>query len=215
MSSIRDAIAKCGAVLEGEFLVALTSRRVAKKYVNMDPVLTRPTLVDAIGSKLVRGYDRRCNAVVGPAISGIPFVYAAARALRIGNTSLDLRTAFAEKQADGSFQFERMGFVSSLVGRDVLVVEDATMTGGSAKAVVDLVRKAGGTVVGVTFIWNHGSVTAETLGVSETQSLVTEHAESWEPHEQPDWGTLPLVQNVGHPEYYPDYPGPTTSLLTT
>lgn len=211
--SIRDSIAKTGAVLEGEFFIALKSKRIAQKYINCDPVFTKPALVDIIGGQLIKPYELKCNAVVGPAVGGIPLVYAAARALRIGNTSLDLRTAFAEKMPDGTFVFERMGFAKAVDGRKVVVVEDIMTTGGSTKSVIELVRRCGGTVIGVSVIWNRGNVSKLTLGVPAMHQLIDEPVESWDPQEHPEWGKLPLVQDVGHPGHFPDYPGPKTHLL--
>ena len=59
---------------------------------------------------------------------------------------LSCRNFFAERE-DGKMTLRR-GFAVT-PGMRVLVVEDVVTTGGSAKEVIELVRAAGGEVVGV------------------------------------------------------------------
>lgn len=77
-----------------------------------------------------------------------------------------------------------------------------------------LVREAGGELIGASLIWNRGDVTAEMLGVPRLHSLVNETVETFNIDDNPPgWGELPLVADIGHPDYYPDYPGPRIKLL--
>src|SRR3989344_815188 len=158
LMSIRTEIAQTGAVLEGEFLIALKKRgNVATKYVNTDFVFPHPALVAKVGFLLLDPWEGEVDAITGPAVGGIPLVYAAAlsRAGRGIKT-----TVWADKQSDGTFLFERMGFKEALRGKRTLILEDIASTGDSAKAVGKLVEEAGGYVVGYNFIWNRGQVTA-------------------------------------------------------
>lgn len=212
---LRKSIADTGAVLEGEFFFALKNgRTVSTKYINIDPVLTRPGLVRSLCSKLVAPFQKDCTALAGPEIGGIPLLYMGADSLKIGNTNRSYRVAFAEKQQDGSFAFERMGFREAMKGQKVLVVEDVTTTGESAEAVCNLVEEAGGEVIGFSVIWNRGGVTAQSMGVPKMNALVTESVETWEAGGHPQWGTWPLVTDIGHPQNFLDYPGPKIKLLT-
>jgi orotate phosphoribosyltransferase len=54
--------------------------------------------------------------------------------------------------------------VERVRGKIVLVVEDILTTGGSARKVVELIREKGGIVIGVSALWNRGSVTKNALG---------------------------------------------------
>jgi orotate phosphoribosyltransferase len=211
--SMRGIIAKTGAVLEGDYFFALKSGKISTKYINIDPLLTYPGLVRSIGGELIKPFLRECDAIVGPAVGGIPFVYAAATALMIHDMKRDIRTAFAEKLPDGSFVFDRMEFSRAVLGRRVVAVEDITTSGGSVGAVVDLARAAGATVIGVSTIWNRGPATAERLRIPQFHVLVNEPVETWEAPAHPRWGELPLVSDVGHPEHFPNYGGGTIRLL--
>ena len=210
---IRTAIASTGAVLEGEHFFALKKGGVSTKYINMDPTLTRPNLLRVLGSLLISPFLRSCDAIAGPAVGGIPLVYMSAVALNIAHMNRDIRTAFADKTPEG-FAFVRAGFAQSMHNRKVVVVEDVTTTGSSAKSVCDCVADAGGEVIGVHFVWNRGGVTKDMMGVDRIESIVTESVETWEPHKHPHWGEWPLVSDIGHPEHFPDYPGPRIKLLS-
>jgi orotate phosphoribosyltransferase len=208
--NIRQAIVGTGGVLEGEYFFALKKKpNVSVKYINVDPVFTYPQLVFNLGFALTRMWEGDdFEVMAGPAVGGIPLVFAAAHPWGT------VRTVWADKQEDGSFAFERMGFAEAIRGKRVLVVEDVTLTGSSTKAVCDLTKDAGGQVVGASVVWNRGNVTAESIGVPHMRSLVKESVETWEAEEHTMWGTWPLVEDIGHPDHFPDYPGPRIKLLS-
>ncbi|MDP4020879.1 MAG: hypothetical protein Q8P58_02465 [Candidatus Adlerbacteria bacterium] len=206
--NIRDAIAQTGAVLEGEFFFALKKRgTVANKYINMDPAFTYPDLVCRLGTLLIEMFEWRVGALAVPAVGAIPLAYAAPR-----STFKSLRIIWADKQPDGSFAFERMGFAEAIRDMKVGIIEDVATTGGSAKAVGNLVEQAGGEVFGYSFVWNRGGITEETMGAPVT-ALVEETVPTWAAGEHKMWGKWPLVEDIGHPDYFPDYPGPRIKLL--
>ena len=209
MNGLRDELADAGAILEGEFFFALKKEgNVSHKYVNMDPVFTKPQLVSAIGSDLANPWGARVEALVAPAIGGIPLLYATSEW-----TNSHVEVAWADKQKDGSFAFERMGFTKAIKGKKVVLLEDIVSTGSSAHAVVQLVQEAGGKIIGASFVWNRGNVTAQEIGVPVLHSLIEESVEVHKAGEHPKWGEWPLVMDVGHPEYFPDYPGPKIKIL--
>ena len=203
---IRDKIAKTGAVLEGEYFFALASGRVSNKYINFDAVFAFPELVDEIGELLVAEVKEDFDVIAGPAVGAIPLIYAVARHYNAVGT----RTVWADKK-DGSFVFERMGFAKTVRKKRVLVVEDVTTTGASAKAVGKLVEQEGGRVIAYLSAWNRG-VTAEKMG-APAYTLVNESAPSWAPGEHAMWGKWPLVEDIGHPEHITEYHGSRISLL--
>lgn len=222
MNQVRKLLSQAGCILEGDYFFALKKRGlISKKYINIDPVFTNPASVRSLGHALVRPFqlarEERLTCIVGPAVGGIPLVYAAAFAaiegLDMGEEAHQINTAFAEKDGDG-FVFGRMGFHKAVRGQNVLVVEDISSTGETTKAVCELVKQAGGNLIGASLIWNRGGVTAEKIGVPELNALVTEGVETFEVSALPEgWGELPLVSDVGHPDYYPEYRGPKIQLL--
>ena len=154
--ALRSRIVETGAVLEGDFFFSLKSRAIATKYINLDAIFPFPGLIDRIGDMLLQEGDNRdyASIVAAPATGAIPLAYATARALRPLNEGV--RVVWADKKSDGKFVFERMNFAKHVYGKKVIVVEDIATTGGSAKAVADLIQSAGGTVHSINFVWNRG-----------------------------------------------------------
>jgi len=216
----REILAKAGCIYKGNYFFAHTTRGdVSQEYINIDPIFTDAAALKTLGYRLMRPFEFEFNCVVGPAVGGIPFVYAVAfcaiEGLDPTQEAHRVTTAFAEKDGDG-FAFGRMNFKKAVQGKRVLVVEDISTTGNTTKAICELVRHAGGELIGASLIWNRGEITAEMLGVPRLHALVAERMETYLIDEDPPgWGTLPLVADMGHPDYYPDYPGPRISLRTT
>jgi orotate phosphoribosyltransferase len=206
---LRLELINTGAVLEGEYFFALKKQgNISCKYINMDPVFTRPRVITLIGEQLAAPWKDSADTLAAPAVGGIPLLYAAAEAFHFYP-----EVAWADKQRDGTFAFERMGFTKAIQGKKVVLLEDIVSTGGSAYAVAELVRQAGGEVIGASFVWNRGNVTAQELGVPILHSLIEESVEVFKAGEHPQWGAWPLVMDIGHSEYFPDYPGPKIKLL--
>ena len=210
----REVLAGLGCILEGNFFFALKSGRVARKYINVDPLLTKPALLDAAVEDMLEVIPserfRIIETIVAPAVGGIAFAYALSTAFeRMTGRRPDV--AFAEKQGE-EFRFERMGFDKVIRGKKVLIVEDIGSSGITVKKVVDQVRLLKGRVVETCFLWNRGNITSTQVG-SPTCALITETIQDWDPEDCPDWGELPLVSDIGHPEKFPNYPGGHISLL--
>ncbi len=209
MMDIRNSLYKAGCVLEGKIFFALKKPGlVSRKYINIDPLFTRPEILRKITENLLAPFAGSFDCLVGPATGGIPLVFSAAASCK-----KKISTAFGEK--DGAeFTFQRMGFSQAVRGRNVLILEDISSTGDSPSKMASLVKKSGGNLVGASLIWNRGGVTAAQIGVPRLHSLVTEAIPTWKVEEAPPkWGRLPLVEDIGHPEYYPDYPGPKIKML--
>ncbi len=213
----REILANLGCVLEGEFIIALKKAGVASKYVNIDPLLTRPDLLEEIAREIVASASLSSamyppTVVAGPAVGAIPLVYLVERVYHDFIPVIPRRkTVFAEKNKDG-FVLDRLGFKEAVEGQSVWIVEDIGTTGDSAKQTGEAIVAAGGRISGYSFIWNRGGVTNELMG-APVLSLINEAIESWAPEEHPHWGKWPLVTDVGHPGKFPDYPGPRITLL--
>ena len=200
---------ECHCILTGEFFIALKSGQVANQYVDIDPLLTRPSYLDEIArrlSKLVtssRIYPPQ--ALACPAVGAIPLLYAFQRHFPPRQDTDQV--VFAEK--DGTdFAFKRRGFGELVAGKKVLVIEDITTTGQSAKKVGDQIIANGGVVCGYVFIWNRSpdTVNDTTMGAT-TLSLISNNIPAWPQDEHPSWGVWPLIENLGHPELVEKYPG--------
>lgn len=215
---VRQTLSDLGCVLEGEFIFALKKGNVASKYINIDPLLSRPQHLERVADK-ISSQTMFSSAlypptvVAGPAVGAIPLVYAVERAYCNQSIRADrLRVVFAEKN-EGGFILDRLGFKEAVFGQPVWVVEDIATTGDSAKQTGQAIEEAGGKIVGYSFIWNRGEVTSEHMD-APVLSLIKEPIEFWAPQDHPYWGEWPLVTDIGHPEKFPDYPGPKIRLLT-
>jgi len=167
---ILAALTDAQAIRDGHFV--LTSGRHSGRYVQCarfleDPALTTQlaqTAVDRLSS------DLDIDLVAAPAVGGLIIGFAVAQALGV-------RFIFSERE-NGSMVFRRAFEVPS--GARVLVVEDVVTTGGSVGEVIDLVRAAGGTVVGVVSIIDRGGAKKF---AAPFWPLLTLEVESWEPAE--------------------------------
>lgn len=72
-----------------------------------------------------------------------------------------------------------------LPGRRVAIIDDVSTTGGSPRAVAELVREAGGEPALAVVVWNRGKVTAEQIGVPKLLALVNRVIPSYAPAECP------------------------------
>lgn len=148
-----------GAMLTGHFL--LTSGRHSDRYFQCAKVLQHPSYCEELCRELALRYAAdRVDTVVGPAMGGIIISYEVAR-------HLGARSLFTERE--GGTMTLRRGFTLS-PGERVLVVEDVITTGGSVKEAMDVVRKAGGQVVGAAVLVDRSCGEAG-LGV-RTESLL-------------------------------------------
>ncbi|MGH9814415.1 MAG: phosphoribosyltransferase family protein, partial [Candidatus Acidiferrales bacterium] len=122
--------------------------------------------------------DARISAVVAPALGGITWGYELARAL-------GARAVFVERNSDGRFALRRFELTP---GERVLVAEDVLTTGGSTLETIEVVRAAGGQVVGVAAILDRsgGSVDLEEVPL---RALLTQQIETYPPP------ACPLCQN--------------------
>jgi orotate phosphoribosyltransferase len=89
--------------------------------------------------------------------------------------ALGVKFIFSERES-GAMVFRRAFEVPA--GARVLVVEDVVTTGGSVGEVIDLVRAAGGYVVGVVSIIDRGG---DKKFAAPFWPLLTLEVESWEP----------------------------------
>lgn len=129
------------ALLEGHFL--LTSGLHSPQYFQCARVLQYPKYLHLFAGEIARHYEYNdIEVVIAPAIGGITV------ATEVGRM-LGARTIFSER-VNGIMELRR-GF-ELLPNERVLVVEDVVTTGGSTNEVIELVKKARATVVGVSCI---------------------------------------------------------------
>jgi len=164
------ALREVDAIRAGHF--ALTSGRHSDTYVQCARFLEDPALTTQLARTAV---DRlpdglAVDLVAAPAVGGVIMGFAVAQALGVN-------FIFSERKG-GNMEFRRGFRVPS--GARVLVVEDVVTTGGSVGEVIDLVRFAGGTVVGVVSIIDRGG---DKKFDAPFWPLLSLEVESWDPSE--------------------------------
>ena len=132
-----------GAWQSGHFL--LSSGLHSDQYVQCQRVLQYPRfgleLAEGLVAKLA-ATGMSPQAVVGPALGAVHWELLVAQVFDRVLAGAPVRAIFAERQ-EGMDRFTIRRGIELSPGEKILVVEDVTTTGGSAKKVVDLVRELG------------------------------------------------------------------------
>ena len=169
---IIEIFKETGVMLTGHF--CLTSGRHSDHYMQCAKLFQYPKYSEMLCKELADAFaDTPIDLVAGPAVGGIIITYQVAQCM-------DKRNIFAERQ-EGKMTFRR-GFEVK-PGERVLVCEDVVTTGGSVKEVIQLVKDAGGVVVGVGSIVDRSNGKVD-FGVPFKAVLPMEVL-SWEPEDCP------------------------------
>lgn len=130
-----------GALRHGHF--QLSSGLHSPAYLQCALLFEHPTHTTKLAQALAGLFpETAVEVVVAPALGGIILGYELAR-------QLSARSIFVERDPQGKFALRRFSLGR---GEHVLVAEDVITTGGSARETVEVVRHAGGEVVGVAAI---------------------------------------------------------------
>lgn len=169
---VLEIFKEAGVLLEGHFL--LTSGRHSNRYLQCAKIFRNTRYSEELCAALADYYrNDGVEVVIGPAMGAVQMAYEVSRALGCENF-------FAEREI-GAMTLRR-GFAVQ-PGQKVLLVEDVITTGGSVREVMDLVKAAGGEVVGV------GSIVDRTGGKIDFgvpfHAVISLDVESWEADECP------------------------------
>ncbi|NLG92985.1 MAG: orotate phosphoribosyltransferase [Clostridiales bacterium] len=170
---VMEILQEAGVLLEGHF--KLTSGRHSNKYLQCAKIFRNTKYSEELCSALAEKYQNdNVQIVIGPAMGAVQMAYEVSRSLHCENF-------FTERDENGKMTLRR-GFAVT-PGDRVLVVEDVVTTGGSVREVIDLVKEAGGVVVGV------GSIVDRTGGKIDFgvpfKAVISVDVQSWEPEECP------------------------------
>lgn len=158
MNPIEELLKSVNAWQTGHFL--LSSGLHSDQYMQCQKILQYPlhgmTLAKALAEKISNG-NHQIQSVVGPALGAVHMEVFMALALNqqsgITSSATDkqIRAIFAERDAQTNEFAIRRG-VEIEPGERILVVEDVTTTGGSARKVIELLKEMGATPVAVAAI---------------------------------------------------------------
>lgn len=161
---ILEILKNVNAVITDDHFV-YTSGKHGEVYINKDALYPHTAEVSQVGKMFAEKYkDQDIDVVVGPALGGI--ILSTWIAYHLSQLKgKEVLGVYTEKDANKNQVFTR-NYDKLVVGKNVLVIEDLTTTGGSVKKVVDTVKQAGGTVVSVCVMVNRNpeEVNAEMMG---------------------------------------------------
>lgn len=204
MSDVVEILKQLGSVITDDHLV-YTSGKHGEVYINKDALYPHPIQTSEVGKMFAEKYkDVDIDVVAAPALGGIILsTWTAYHLTQLKGK--EVLGVYAEKMPDKSMAFTR-GYDRLIQGKNVLVIEDLSTTGGSVKKVVELVKATGGNVVACCVMVNRDPehVTTETIGVP-FDSLGVLKAEAWDEADLPERiKERPINTNVGHGRKYLD-----------
>lgn len=173
-----------GGYITGSHIV-YTSGKHGEVYFNKDAIYPHTKEISEICLEIaIRFKDLNVDVVAAPALGGI--ILSQWTAFHLSKlTGKDILGVYTEKTPDKNQIFTR-GYDKLVKGKNVLVVEDITTTGGSVKKVIDSVRIGGGNVVQVCVLVNRDPdhINSESMTVPY-QALASVKAQAWDEAECP------------------------------
>ncbi|WP_102227255.1 phosphoribosyltransferase family protein [Acidimangrovimonas sediminis] len=145
----------------------------------------------------------RPDIIVGPATLGIPVAIEVTRALgldhyvvlqkspkvHLGDALVEGVTSITSKGAQ-RLLLDRAA-IPRIAGKRVVVVDDVVASGSSLKCALDLVRRAGGEVVGAGVILTEARDWRETLGEDVERLVSLAHIPQFRPDADGNWQPIP------------------------
>lgn len=163
--NVVEILKKIGAIITDSHFV-YTSDKHGSVYINKDALYPHTEDTSKIGRMFAEKYkDADVEVVAGPALGGIILSQWTASHLSVLKGK-EVLSVYTEKTADKKQVFTR-GYDKLVQGKNVLIIEDLTTTGGSVKKVLESVKECGGNVIGVCVMINRSPdiVTTEMIGV--------------------------------------------------
>jgi orotate phosphoribosyltransferase len=186
-ATIMQMFSDVGAIVTGSHFV-YTSGRHSSVYINKDALYLHTGTISALCKLMVEPYDPlQIDVVVGPVLGGIVLSQWVAHHLNRLRTGGETLAIYAEKASDGQdkqFFFGR-GYAQYIADKNILVVEDVLTTGGSARQVIELVRRHEGNVIGLSALCNRGGVRPSDVGDAPLSALVSIDLDTYAPEDCP------------------------------
>lgn len=201
-NNVISLLKKVGAVLTDDHFV-YTSGKHGSVYINKDALYPHTAETSRVGKMFAQKFkDVDIEVVAGPALGGI--ILSQWTAHHLSKLShREVLGVYTEKTSDKQQVFTR-GYDRLVKGKNVLVIEDLTTTGGSVRKVVDSVKSAGGNVVAVCVMVNRDpvGVASEVIG-APFSALGILKAEAFDEIACPLCKSeIPINTSVGHGKKY-------------
>lgn len=199
---ILDILKRTHAIITNSHFV-YTSGLHGSVYINKDAVYPHTKEASKIGKMFARIFDDYdIDVVAAPALGGI--ILSQWTAYHLSKLKRkEIFGVYTEKTLEKNHIFTR-GYDRLVSGKNVLVVEDLTTTGGSVRKVVESVKHHGGNVVAVGVMLNRNpdNVNEATIG-APFKALAELYTESYEEANCPLCKKrVPINTDVGHGKKY-------------
>ena len=184
--AIMQMFVDAGAIITDSHFV-YNSGRHSSVYINKDALYLHTGIISQLCQNMAQPYDaEQIDVVVGPVLGGIVLSQWTTYSLNSRRATGETLAVYAEKEqgSDQNFTFHR-GYDQHIAGKNILVVEDILTTGGSVRRVIELVRKHGGNVIGVSALCNRGNVQSQDIGDVPIHTLITLDLATYTPEECP------------------------------
>jgi len=130
VNNLTDMLVSYKAIEFGDFTLA--SGVKSPYYIDVKTAVTNPDLLSAIARVVSESYE--FDIVAGVAVGGVPLAVAVA---------LAAKKPYAIIRSSGKDHGKKELIIGRVKGRNVLLIEDVTTSGGSALYGIDILRAAG------------------------------------------------------------------------
>jgi orotate phosphoribosyltransferase len=130
MNALADLLIRHKAIEFGDFTLASGAK--SRYYVDVKTAVTHPEFLAVIAQEIVKRYE--FDVVAGVAVGGVPLAVA---------TALAAQKPFAIIRAEEKDHGKKSLIIGAVEGKDILLVEDVTTSGGSALYGISMLRNAG------------------------------------------------------------------------
>ncbi len=200
---VLEMLKKAGGLITDDHFV-YTSGKHGSVYINKDALYPHTKFASRIGELFAQKYkDVNIDVVVGPSLGGI--ILSQWTAFHLSTIKgKEILGVYTEKDQENNQIFSRRGYDKFVKGKNILIVEDLTTTGGSVKKVVETVRNAGGNIVAVCVMVNRNpdGVTADFMQ-APFSSLAVLKAKAYDAKDCPLCAkNIPINIKIGHGKKY-------------
>jgi len=166
--TVLEILKQNNAVITDDHFV-YTSDRHGSVYINKDVIYPHTAVTSQIGKIFAETFNNLdIDAVIAPAIGGI--ILSQWTAYHLSKLKgKEILGIYTEKNLEKNQIFTR-GYDKLVHGKNILVVEDITTTGGSVKKVIRSIEEHGGNILAIGIMVNRDpkNVTSEAIGYPYT-----------------------------------------------
>jgi orotate phosphoribosyltransferase len=186
---------QCGAVIDGHFVLdsdGIHSAVYIDEYAVLKYVTAAYGLCRLIAKQFVAD---DVEVVIG--LEGCGTIVAPWTAQNIA--FLTQRKVFGVASKVDPLTLTGKEILSTLAGKNILVVGGVLVTASSARGIIETLRVAGSNIVGLGVLWNRGGVVAQDANVPKIEALVNVKLEAWDAADCPlCQRAIPVNTKYGH-----------------